>query len=151
MEHIITTEKNIRARMECVVPSRALFEDTLQRVTKEQSERSLYMKATPSPYQTFLLRITARTTKVGVSIALVTLIAVLALKTGIYDTLQHRTQVQSGITTPVAADIPQTEDISADQIVATLIDDADTEATLGASEEEDGTALTKELDSYTII
>ena len=144
-------ENKIRTRMERVIPSRALFEETLQHVTKEQSKRSTYMKALPSPYQFFLSRITARSTKIGVSVALVALIAVLAIKTGDYGAITHIDHQLPQETPSGSVETPQSDDVSADQIVAMLTDDANAEVALGASEEDDGTTLTQDLEEYTII
>jgi len=141
------TENSIRARMERVVPARALFEETLLHVTNEQSKRSTHMKAMPSPYQFFLSRITARSTKIGVSVALVALIAVLATKTGDYSAIVRMNQPPPVETLAT----PQNADVSVDQIVAMLTDDANAEASLGATEEDAGTTLEQDLEDYTII
>lgn len=151
MENKTTTiEQSIKNRIERVAPSRALFEATLLDVTKAKSERFTTMKAVPSPYQNFVSRVTSRGAKVGVSVALVALIAVLALKTGGYSPLQHIQESLTGVT-PTTFSAPQNEDVSTDNIVAMLMDDADAELTLGTAEDVEGTALTQDLEDYTII
>lgn len=146
-------EKAIRDRMKRVVPSRAFFETTMALVTKEQSERSLSMKAVPSPYQFSLSRISGRATQIAMTIAMTALIAVLVIKTGGQNILQSVPHTGPEPYLPSEVSTPVSTDLSPDQVVAMLMDDAETEGALGASEEEDGLALAADQDvvDYTII
>lgn len=150
MEHTTTTEQHIKARMERVVPSRALFTATMERVTKEQAMRSTTMKAVPSLYFSFMSIVTARSAQIGMSIALVAFIAVLAMKSGDFNAFLGTQQPNQEQHAPSVATSNE-EDMSADQMVATLIDDANSEATIGSGEEDDGTVLNQDLQDYTII
>ncbi len=137
--------------MKRVVPSRAMFEATLVRVTKEESLRSVYMKVMPSPYQSLVARASARSTQIGLSVVVIAFIAVLTLRSGDYSTLERVGTPATEVNAPVAVDSPVQGEESTDQIVATLMTDADIEATLGDSEENEGIALTQDLRDYTII
>lgn len=145
-------KKEIQTRMERVVPSYALFTATMHSVTKEQSKRSTYMKAVPSPYHSFISHISGRGPKIAMTVVLTVFIAVLAIKTGNQGVLPF-IHTPSESAPPLAVSTSASDDQSPDQIVATLMDDADTEGMLGASEEEDGTVLTEDQDlqDYTVI
>jgi hypothetical protein len=150
MDHDTTTEQRIKARMERIVPSRALFAATMARVTNAQMKRSTTMKAVPSPYVSFVSIVTTRSAQMGMSVALVAFIVVFAMKSGDFNafTGAHQANQEQPASGPVTS---HEDDVSADQIVATLIDDANSEATSGAGEEDDGTALTQDVENYTII
>ncbi len=147
-----TTEQHIKNRIERVVASRALFEATMRSVTEAQTKRYTSMKAVPSPYQSFLS--TMRAKAVGLSLVVVAIIAVVVLKTGNSDVLPAvsttQTPGQTTVTTPAASTDTNTSSSEVDDIVASLNDDATAEGMIGASEETDGTALTQDVEDYTI-
>lgn len=149
MENKITTiEQSIENRIKRVVPSRALFEATMRSVTKAESERSTSMKAMPSPYQSLL--ITMRTKAIGLSLVVVAIIAVVVVKTGNSGVLPATPlPEQTTETTPTSGD-GVAPVASPDEIVASLIDDATAEGTIGATEEEEGTTLTQNLEDYNV-
>ena len=147
MEYDTTTEQNIKARMKRVIPSRTIFNATMERVTNEQSKRSSIMKAVPSPYQS--LFITMRTKAIGLSLVVVAIIALVIVKTGNSGVLPTTIPGQAVETTPISSDAV-TPSGSADEIIASLIDDATAEGAVGASEEQDGSALTQDLEDYNV-
>lgn len=172
------TEDALKSQFTDLVPSREFFERTMERVTKEQSKRSILemgpQDSVPSFYQIVNSFIMKKVLIVGVPLVAIVLVAVVTLSTS----KQNIQVAQTDINTPGAntlangdvADAVMVEpsdstegsrsteaspaaaaNVSVDSVVSSILADLDVETALAADEAADADVIIDELDSYSNI
>lgn len=143
-------EEKIKNRLSHIKPSRDLFESTMRSVTQEEVNRSNKEEASRlSLYQLIKNILIKKNLLVGVPIVIVAIIAIIFLtKTPKIETIANNVVPQeNGTTGPQMAE----DTSSIDSIVASFNKEADAEAAIAGSGNEDIAPLTAELQDYNNI
>ncbi len=127
-------EKEIKSRIEHIAPSRALFEQTMESVTKMQANRNTDMKAPVlSPFQFLRSSFTRKT--LAFTIPIVAIILMITVAKNNPDPV-------------ITENNDQTAEETIDTIIASLIDEVSAEALIVASESEEEIEINNTLQTY---
>ena len=132
-------EKEIKGRIEHIAPSRVLFEQTMESVTKMRENRNTRVKATMlSPLQFFrTTSIFGKFLAIGVPVVVIALLIVTATK--------------NPQNVPIISNNNQTEEQMIDTIIASIIDEVANEALLVANESNEEADMNEILENYNEI
>lgn len=127
-------EKEIKSRIEHIAPSRALFEQTMESVTKTQVNRNTSMKAPVlSPLQFFRSSFTRKTLAFAIPIVAIILMITVAKNDHAPVITENNNQ--------------ETEE-TIDTIIASLMEEVSAEALIVASESEEEIEINNTLQTY---
>lgn len=127
-------EKKIKSRIEHIAPSRALFEQTMESVTKMQMNRNTNMKAPVlSPLQFFRCSFTRKTLAFAIPIVAIILMITVA---------------KNDPDPVVTENNNQTAEETIDTIIASLMEEVSAEALIVASESEEEIEINDTLQTY---
>ncbi len=150
-----TIEQFLKKQASSVYPSKDLFEGTMNDVTKQEAHRITSQEAVMlSPYQVTSYFFMKKIAYIGIPLAVIALVAVVAVKknspssgTNTKVTYQDTSSSQAK---PVAGNTPSTSssDTSLDDVVDRILADANADASAISSESNEGTSLQAELQEY---
>lgn len=127
-------EKEIKSRIEHIAPSRALFEQTMETVTKMQMDRNTSMKAPVlSPLQFFRSSLTRKTLAFAIPIVAIVLMITVA---------------KNDPAPVITENNNQTTEETIDTIIASLMEEVSAEALIVASESEEEIEINNTLQTY---
>ena len=127
-------EKEIKGRIEHIAPSRALFEQTMESVTKMQMNRNTSMKAPVlSPLQFFRSSFIRKTLAFAIPIVAIVLMITVAKNDPVPVITENNNQ---------------TTEETIDTIIASLMEEVSAEALIVASESEEEIEINNTLQTY---